>query len=676
MSRTRAERSGGTLDATEIRFRQIVEIANEGIWTVDRDGRIDFVNRRLCELFGYAEDEMLGRPFMDFMDAEARVGVAELFERRKRGVTEQSEIRYRRKDGSPLWVISAATPFLDDAGVFIGALAMITDIGDRKRAEGELAETSRGLAEAIRVLGELAAATGNGAELMELAATKCQAICSADGAIVAMVDGEDLVATSASGMGEVVRGHRSPRQGTQSDTVIRSGRTFSSADCETDPQVERNIARQIGIRSVIVAALRAESGPIGIVTVLSRRPDAFKPRDVANLEILVGSVGPLLQRRRAAERMRASEEEYRLLFRSNPQPMWVFDKTTLRFLAVNQAATRHYGWSESEFLSRTIRDIQPPDDQDRLDESLREAGAATVSAVRHTKRDGSTILVDITGDDIVFQGSKARLVAATDVTARIEAEQEQRAHQQQFLRAQRMESLGTLAGGIAHDLNNVLAPIVLSVDLLRDEVPEGSRDLLDTVGESAKRAAEMVRQVVSFARGMEGQRIDVQFRDLMTDLERIVAETFPKNITIHTSAPDDLWPVLGDAAQLHQVLRNLSANARDAMPDGGHLHLVAQNRDIDAQYAAKHVGATVGPHVVICVKDSGVGIPTPIRDRIFDPFFTTKEQGKGTGLGLSTSLAIVKSHGGFLRVIANDNGGTTFEVHLPASVAADNPTRR
>jgi PAS domain S-box-containing protein len=232
---------------------------------------------------------------------------------------------------------------------------------------------------------------------------------------------------------------------------------------------------------------------------------------------------------------------------------------------------------------------------------------------------------------------------------------DQKRLEQQFLRAQRMESVGTLAGGIAHDLNNILAPIMMAVQVLKMQTIEPqSKNILETIEVSAKRGADIVRQVLSFARGLQGERVEVQPVHLLKDIETIIRDTFPKNIRRDVYFPESAWTILGDPTQLHQILLNLCVNARDAMPDGGN------------QYASMNIQARPGRYVIINVTDSGEGIPGDILDKIFDPFFTTKEVGKGTGLGLSTVMAIVKSHGGFVNVYSEVGKGSSFKVYLPA----------
>jgi signal transduction histidine kinase/CheY-like chemotaxis protein len=260
---------------------------------------------------------------------------------------------------------------------------------------------------------------------------------------------------------------------------------------------------------------------------------------------------------------------------------------------------------------------------------------------------------------------KAILVINTDITERKQLET-------QFLRAQRMESIGTLAGAIAHDLNNCLAPIVMAAPFLREQLQDlVSQRMLDSVENSAKRGADIVKQLLVFARGIQGDRIALQLNHLVRDMAQIIRETFPKNIQLNIESAKDLATVQGDTTQLHQVLLNLCVNARDAMPDGGMLSLKTQNIVLDEPDAKMIAGAKPGSYVLLTVTDTGTGIPPEIMDKIFEPFFTTKSHEKGTGLGLSTTLGIVKSHSGFIQVNSTVGQGATFEVYLPAIAAVE-----
>jgi PAS domain S-box-containing protein len=330
----------------------------------------------------------------------------------------------------------------------------------------------------------------------------------------------------------------------------------------------------------------------------------------------------------------------------------------------NKGAEKIYGWATEEVLGKNAEDLL-------FKERSAQFDAARQAIIQHgewkgemhqTRRDGSDITVEsrwtLVRDE---QGQpKSILVINTDITDRKRMES-------QFLRAQRMESIGTLAGGIAHDLNNVLSPILMAIDMLQLKAnDESSRKWLDVLRTNAERGGNMVRQVLSFARGVEGERVALQPKHLIKEIVKILRETLPKSIEINFSVPNDLWIISADATQMHQVLMNLCVNARDAMPEGGSISIKAENVFVDENYARMHIEAKAGRFVVVSVADTGPGMTPEIQSRIFEPFFTTKEMTKGTGLGLSTALTIVKSHGGFINVYSELHKGSHFALYLPA----------
>jgi signal transduction histidine kinase/ActR/RegA family two-component response regulator len=245
--------------------------------------------------------------------------------------------------------------------------------------------------------------------------------------------------------------------------------------------------------------------------------------------------------------------------------------------------------------------------------------------------------------------------------------------QKQIYHSQRLESIAILASGVAHDLNNIFTPILATAQLLPLKVPDADKEtkyLIDLLQNSAKRGSALVKQILSFSRGVENNSVIFQIRHVLNEIQQVIRETFPKTIEIKTYFPQELWTIYGDATQIHQILMNLCINARDAMPNGGTLKISAQNLAIDETYARMSTDAQPGNYIVITVSDTGVGIPPEILNRIFEPFFTTKEKGKGTGLGLSTVIGIVKNYGGFVNV-CSDKQGTCFKVYLRASQATE-----
>jgi PAS domain S-box-containing protein len=334
----------------------------------------------------------------------------------------------------------------------------------------------------------------------------------------------------------------------------------------------------------------------------------------------------------------------------------------------NLGAERLYGWTSAEMRGSEASALLCKDDAAgaaAMRQAVIENGQWT-GECKHFCKDGEQVIVrsrwTLVRDD--SGAPKSILVIDTDLT-------EQKRIEEQFLRAQRLESIGTLASGVAHDLNNILAPILMGAAVLRrTEMPERDVSILSTIETCAQRGADIVKQVLTFARGDEGAQLLLQPAFLIRDMARIAQETFPKSITVRTDFAESLWPIEGDPTQIHQVLLNLSVNARDAMPAGGILTISAENFPVDEHYASMTPGAKAGPHVLFEVRDTGMGIPRQIIGKIFDPFFTTKELGHGTGLGLSTVIGIAKSHGGFVSVQSEIGCGTTFKVFLPAKVGA------
>jgi PAS domain S-box-containing protein len=330
----------------------------------------------------------------------------------------------------------------------------------------------------------------------------------------------------------------------------------------------------------------------------------------------------------------------------------------------NKGAEYLYGWTAEEAIGKNADELLYKEQSSNLIEakkSIIEKGEWTGELGQITK-EGKEIIVESRWTLVYDSEGKPKsiLIINTDIT-------EKKKLESHLLRAQRMESIGTLAGGIAHDLNNVLTPTMLSLQLLKGKLnDEQSQKLLTILEKNSQRGADLIKQVLSFARGVEGERNPLQAKHIITEIEKVAKETFPRNIEIRSDIQKDLFTISGDATQLHQVIMNLCVNARDAMPDGGILSISAENFSIDENYARMHTEAKVGSYITIAVSDNGIGIPPKILDRIFEPFFTTKEFGKGTGLGLSTALAIVKSHGGFINVYSEVGKGTTFRVYLPA----------
>ena len=362
--------------------------------------------------------------------------------------------------------------------------------------------------------------------------------------------------------------------------------------------------------------------------------------------------------REAGNALRASEARYRLLFDRNPAPMWVHDEDTLAFLDVNEAAVSHYGYSRDEFLRMTLLDIHPAVDvpsSSGVEAMFRRQWARQ----RHRRRDGGVIEVEIVTDDATVMGPRARLAIVTDVTARVKMET-------QLLHAQKMDAVGVLAGGLAHDFNNILTAIQGHAEFLLHELPPGDdrREDALSIQRSTRRAAVVTEQLLAFSRKQilrpTLQRLNAVVTDVQLMLRQLIGDRRVRMVLRLHARPDT---VVVDRGQLEQVITNLCVNAREAMPAGGTVTIATRTVELDELEAALVGLGRPGAYVRLDVSDTGIGIPDHVRARLFEPFFTTKGT-RRSGLGLSTVHGIVTQSGGVIDVVAAGSG-STFTVMLP-----------
>jgi PAS domain S-box-containing protein len=410
-------------------------------------------------------------------------------------------------------------------------------------------------------------------------------------------------------------------------------------------------------------------GALGAVSGLRRSGEDFPiEASISQLEAGAQKLFTVILRD-ITERKRAEEQliEHAALLDQSHEAIVVRELDN-RIRYWSRGAERLYGWTAEEAVGRPVQELTYREDLSHLEEATRiviEKGAWN-GEIRHFAKNGREVIVE--GHWTLVRDTegnpKTILAINTDVT-------EKKRLESQFLRAQRLESIGTLASGIAHDLNNILSPILMGAQMLQMRLQdEANQRLLGVMQANAERGAEMIKQVLSFAKGIGGERVTIQPKHLIREIVKVADQTFPKSIRITQRLSEALWATSGDATQLHQVLMNLCLNARDAMPQGGALTIEAENQSIDGIYAGMLRGAYAGNFVVVTVTDTGTGIPPEIIDLIFDPFFTTKEPGRGTGLGLATVQGIVTNHSGFITVESKLGLGTKFKIHLPAHEAS------
>lgn len=629
LERTGNAKTERLLVELEERFRLAFENSGIGMALVAPDGRWLKVNKSLCEMVGYSESELLEIDFQTITQPEDLEKDLEHVKRLLEGAISNYSIekRYLRKDGRSIWVQLNVSLVKDLAGAPEYFVSQIQDITESKQIKGALVESESFNRLLLEHLSE---------------------------AVVAC-DGEGKLTT-----------------------FNKAAREWHGADPRKIPQEEwsthYNLFESDGKTPLIterIPLIRAWNGeaitsqPMSIVA-RNQEPRYVIANGGPVFDIEGEKRGAIVAMRDISEE-RAVQQELRqalMTLEATDDGVFMFEPKSLRFSYVNDGAAKQVGLSREALLKLTPLEIAPEFNRERFSEIVGPLLEGKRNRHRfitnHRHSDGHDVAVEVIVQCIQLDDSEPRFVAISrDISDRLKTEQYAR-------RAQRLESIGQLAGGVAHDLNNALAPIMMATQILQTKHPDGA-EMIQTIETSAKRGADMVKQLLTFAKGTKGEKELIEMDALIKEVRKIVQSTFPKAIDFTMHIADDLWTVVGDGTQLHQVLVNLCVNARDAMPEGGTLNINVENRKLDANYVATMPEAKMGRYVVVEVVDTGTGIAPQNLERVFDPFFSTKGPDKGTGLGLSTTVGIIKGHGGFVRVYSQLNMGTTFSVYLPAS---------
>jgi len=662
-----------------IRISKAIESTSDAIGMADMSGRSIYHNQAFINLYGYTVDQLnaTGGPAAIYTQPEI---AEQVFQAIQNGRSWSGEVEMKTKSGRIVVTLLRADCIVDDSGNRIGLIGVCTDITERKQTEAALRQQA--LRE--RLVVEIAQHIRQSLNLEEILSTTVSEVrqfLQTDRVFIYRFEpdwGGVVVVEAVGSNWKPILGSRL-RDPTFAETYIdryRQGRIQATADIYGSglTQCYVEFLAQFQVRADLVVPILQGENLWGMLVVNHcSEPRQWQPLEIDLLKQLATQVAIAIQQSTLFEQVQTELVERQHAEQKIREQAALLDITTdailvrdlnNQILFWNKGAERLYGWQAEEAFGKNANELLYKEASPQLQEALK---TVTITG----EWDGELYKVTRSGKEIIVASRwtlvrdaegkpKSILSVDTDITQKKQLEA-------QFLRAQRMESIGTLAGGIAHDLNNVLAPILMSAQLLQMKISdERSQRLLKTVEANAKRGGALVKQVLSFARGVEGKRSIIQVRHLISEIKHIAIETFPKSIEFYMDLAPELWSVSGDATQLHQVIMNLCVNARDAMPDGGTLSISAENLFIDENYARMNLEATVGPYIVITVADTGMGIPPEIVDRIFEPFFTTKEQGKGTGLGLSTVIGIIKSHGGFVDVYSEMGQGTQFKVYLPA----------
>ncbi len=637
-------------------FDSILSSLKDIVWSVDPNTfDVLYINPAAKTISGREVAEFYDNPhlWLQIVHPEDRERVSHSTQLLLTDNIKDIEYRIVRPDGEVRWLLDRPRLIRDAEGTPMRLDGIASDITQRKRRESIIKDIASGVSVEI------------GEKFLSSLVQYLSKILQVDYAFVGKLQSEKnrIKTLAACDRGQILDNIEYDLAGTPCENVVRHEPCiYPEAVQELFP--DDLFLQEAGLKSYAGMPIFDSAGKtFGVIAVIDRKPfnDVFLVEEV--LKIFDSRVTAELKRQNAESEI---HKQAALLDVATDAIMvrGLDDK----ILFWNKGAENLYGWTKAEALNKIAHQLL-------YRESSSESSKIQQAVTEQGEWQGELHQVTKTNRDIVIQSRwtlvrddagnpESYLVVKTDIT-------EQKQLEAQLLRTQRLESLGTLAGGIAHDLNNLLAPILGFAKLLPLKLPdvdEQTKGFFKIMENNANRGTALVKQILTFSCGLEGEKGIVQVRYLVAEIGQIINETFPKSIELETNAPKNLWTVNADVNQLHQVLMNLAVNARDAMTDGGRLTINVENYIVDEEYARLHLDATEGSYVLITVTDTGEGIPPEVIDRIFEPFFTTKEVGHGTGLGLSTVIGIIKSHDGFVEVISDRAArGTQFKIFLPAS---------
>ena len=663
--RERAERD---LRETLSLLNATFEATADGILVVDLAGHILSFNRKFAELWRIPDS------ILETKDAHQTIAFVLEQLADPQGFLNKVRDLYARPDASSFDVLT-----FKDGRIFerlsqpqrigdksLGRVWSFRDVTEAKRAERIQLATYR--------ISEAAHAAGSLQELFRAIHGIVGELMPAKNFYIALYDAASDLLTFPYYVDEYDNDFPAKRPGKGlTEYVLRTG-----APLLVTPEVQAELERRgqvelIGAPSIdwVGVPLKIGDRPIGVLVAQTYAPGVrYGETERHILQFVSTQVAMAIERKRTEEQLHESERKYRLLFETNPEPMFVYDFETLRILAVNGAAIARYGYSEAEFLALTIRDLRPVEEQGRLDQELarRPDEGAVRTGVRHRAKDGRLFEVDLVARPLEFAGRRARLVLARDVTA-------QRHLENQLRQSQKMEAVGQLAGGIAHDFNNLLTAILGSTQLLLQATPPGDvrREDVEEIRNAGLRAAELTRQLLAFSRRQVLAPKVLELNAVVANMDKMLRRLIGDDVELATALHAEAGAVNADPGQLEQVLLNLVVNARDAMPGGGRVLIETTRLLLRDELVERRHRLAPGDYVCLAVTDSGLGMDEATQAHLFEPFFTTKEVGKGTGLGLATVYGIVKQSGGYIWVYSEPGRGTTVKVYLPRVRGAAEP---
>ena len=645
---------------TEFQARALLAATRELLAIVSASGQFLFVNDNFSRVLGYSPQELVGKSFLSLHSAADAALIQQKFScavSARNDDTVSCRCSLRAKSGQFRWFDAVATNRIANPDVH-GILISYQDVTEIQRMEAQRLVLSN----IVHALNQ----TSNLDELLFEIHDALKKVVYAENFFVALNDPQTEMFHFPFFVDQFDPPPPPQKVArTCMAYIFRTGNSRMIPQSEFDRLAAEGEVELVGSASPawLGVPLKTPSATIGVMVVQHYQDEnAYDRRDLEFLDSVGGHIALAIERVRAEEALRKSESMFRLLFSHTPLPMWVFDAESLRFLQVNEAATKQYGFSDDEFRRMTVRDIRTDGNEPSFAKHVEEwkQEGRHHGHWRHKRKDGKSFEVDVVSHKLEYGGRSVRLVVAQDVS-------ERQLLEQQLRQAQKMEAIGRLAGGVAHDFNNLLMVIKGHTELLLDVLPLADHVTrkIEQIDRSADRATALTRQLLAFSRMQVLQPRPMNLNSVVDEMGKLLPRLIGEDIELIVRASGDLGTIRADASQMEQIIMNLAVNARDAMPNGGKLIIETQNIELDHYYREAHPIVQPGRYVLLSVSDNGTGMDAETQAHIFEPFFTTKEQGKGTGLGLATVYGVVKQSGGFVWVYSELDKGTTFKIYLP-----------
>ncbi len=646
------------LQRSEEKYRTVLDIMNEGYIESDLTGRITFVNDAACRLMGYSRGQLIGMHYREYLAEPVAKKMKDVFSEVYRSRKSRRLVDYDlvRPNQTVVTYEMNIAPSTDAAGAPSGFRALFRDITERKKAEGEIREREKRYRIMTENVNDIVWVLDLNLQITYASPSNIR-LTGYDPDEVVRMPLSNLVAPASLQLAARVLAEELKRE--------KSGETV-------DANRSRNLQMEVYSRT-------GESLWLDVVATFNR--------DAGGRAVEILAVGRNITERRNMEQALAeSERRYRMIVENVREVIWTAD-LNMRHTYISPSCIHMTGYTPAELMEMSLDRIMTPKTLDEttrivLEELTLEQGTPSADPYRTRtieqelyRKNGGTVWMEVTGTFIRDANGKAvgMLLAGRDITARKKAEEEKNRLQAQLMQAQKMEIVGRLAGGVAHDFNNMLSVILGYVDLVKlrlDKQHPVRQDIVE-IEKAAVRSRDLTAQLLAFSRKQIIIPRILDLNDLVAQTEKTLIRLIGEDIDLQLIRTRNLWPIRFDPSQIEQILINLAVNARDAMPEGGSLTIKTANVFADDSYCLNYPGLQPGCYVRMVFCDNGTGIDPEMLPHIFEPFFTTKEVGKGTGLGLATVYGIVRQNKGYVHVESKPGQGSAFTIHLPSAPKAE-----